>query len=356
MAITKKGFNMLREIEEQPGVIKGLIKHYIKNGQVEMPEFKEFEKKFKNIKRFSFWGIGSSYHVGMYANYLFEDLCQLPCECERADELIVRQDVLEHDTAVVTISQSGETTDLINVLKKAKMQNVLTIGIINNGDSTLASLVDVALLVRAGEEKALATTKVFSSQLFVALLLALYYNQQKAKYNDKLLDAIKDLPEKIEKVISNKKEILGLAKKYHKVDKLTVLGRHWHYSVALETALKLKETAYLQAEGMATETFRHGPEAVIDKNFLSLCYLPKNKNFVENLVALEEIIKADGKAIAIVNEEIEKTKNQIVIPKINDSLQPIISIVVGQYLAYYLALERGLDIDHPRNIFKFIKK
>ncbi len=356
MLTKKNDYNMLREIEEQPQVISGLIKHYIKNNQIEMPEFKEFEEKLRKVRRFSFWGIGSSYHVSMYANYLFEDLCKLPCECERADELIVRQDVLEPDTAVVIISQSGETTDLINVLKKAKMQNVLTIGIINNGDSTLASLVDVALLVRAGEEKALATTKAFSSQLFVTLLLALYYNQHKEKYNDKLLGAIRELPEKIKEVISSKKEILRLAKKYHKADKMTVLGRHWHYAIALETALKLKETAYLQAEGMATETFRHGPEAVIDKKFLSLCYLPKNKNFAENLIALEEIIKADGKAIAVVNEVTAKTKDQIVIPKTDDSLQPIISIVVGQYLAYYLALERGLDIDHPRNIFKFIKK
>jgi glucosamine--fructose-6-phosphate aminotransferase (isomerizing) len=245
---------------------------------------------------------------------------------------------------------------LIDALKKAKMQNVLTIGIINSSNSTLTSLVDVALLVRAGEEKALATTKAFSGQLFIILLLALYFNQSREKYNNKLLDVIKNLPGKVEKIIKNKKEILKLAKKYYKIDKITVLGRHWHYPIALETALKLKENAYLQAEGMATETFRHGPEAIIDKNFLSLCYLPKNKNFTKNLLALKEVIKAGGKAIAVVNEAVQETKDQILMPSDNEMLQPIISIVVGQYLAYYFALERGLDIDHPRNIFKFIKK
>jgi glucosamine--fructose-6-phosphate aminotransferase (isomerizing) len=349
-------YNMIKEIEEQPAVLRRLFKLYVRNNQLEMREFKEFEDKLLRVRRFSFWGIGSSYHACIYANYLFEELCKVPCEAESADELIVRKNVLECDTAVVAISQSGETTDLIEAVKRAKMEKVLTIGILNNSDSTLASLVDVALQVRAGEEKALATTKAFSAQMFMLVLLAIYYNQFKTRYNDKLLSQIAKLPEKIQQVIGNKAAIAALAKKYKKINRLTVLGRQWHYSIALETALKLKETTYLPAEGMATETFRHGPEAIIDKKFLSLLFLPKNKNYKENLIALEEIIKAGGKAIAVVNEETEKTLDQIVVPTTDSIIQPIVSVVVGQLFAYYLALERGLDVDHPRNIFKYITK
>ncbi|MEA3449598.1 MAG: SIS domain-containing protein [Patescibacteria group bacterium] len=356
MPTKKRDYHMLREIEEQPAAIDNLIKKYVEKNQVEMKEFREFKKKLRNIRRFSFWGIGSSFHAAMYADYLFEDLCSVPCECERADELIIRKDVLEKDTAVVVISQSGETSDLIEAVKKAKMQKVLTIGIINSKDSSLGSLLDVALNIEAGEEKALAATKAFSSQLFTLFLLAVYYNQFRSRCNEDLLAVAKELPRKISRIIKQKKEIQEIAKKYKGLNHLTVLGRHWHYPIAEEVALKCKETAYLDAEGMATETFRHGPAAVIDENFVSLIFLPKNKNYDENVVALEETIRAKGKTIAVANEETKKVKDQIVIPKIDSVLQPLLSVVAGQYFAYFIALERGLDIDNPRNIFKFIKK
>jgi glucosamine 6-phosphate synthetase-like amidotransferase/phosphosugar isomerase protein len=352
----REDFNMLLEIEEQPSVISALMISHMKDGIIEMPEFHEFKEKLKNVERFSFWGIGSSYHVAMYGNYLFEDICDIPCEAESADELIVRDNVLEHNTAVVVISQSGETSDLVTAVKRAKEKKVLTIGILNNTDSTLGSLVDVALNVRAGEEKALATTKAFTAQLFTLFLLANYYNQLQNKNNNKLLASAKTLPDKISEIIKIKENIKDLANKYLEAEMITVLGRHWHYPIALETALKLKETAYMPTEGMATETFRHGPEAIIDESFHSISYLPKDKNYEENLIATEEIIKAGGQVSVVANEKIEKVSDLILAPRIEACLQPIVSVVVGQYLAYYLAKARGLDIDHPRNIFKFIKK
>lgn len=360
MAILNKKFKMIEEIYEQPGVLKALVDRYIEDNRIVFNEFKIFKERIKKIKRFTFWGLGSSYNAALFGNYLFEEIVGLPCECEVADEVLSRQAVIEENTAVVIISQSGETGDIIEAIKLAQSSKALTIAITNNENSILASLADITLLTRAGKEQAVAATKTFTSQLLILILLAIYLDSLKVNNgrSDIIIPELMTFNEKVSAIFACESRIAKLAKEFKKTKQMVILGRNVSYPIALEAAQKIKETCYILSEGEASEEFRHGPIAILDKNIPVIMLMPLDKTHDDNLLVLEEII-ATGAPVTVVttegNNELPKRVNNIItIPPSMKILSPIISVVVFQLLAYHIALEKNIHVDSPRNIRKYI--
>ncbi|MCK5211294.1 SIS domain-containing protein [Candidatus Parcubacteria bacterium] len=361
MAKVKKKFKMIEEIHEQPGVLKALVEHYVKGYGIIFDEFGIFKERVKKIKRFTFWGLGSSYNAALFANYLFEEVVGLPCECEVADEVISRSAIIEENTAVVVFSQSGETGDIIKAVKLAQSSKALTITVTNNENSTLSSLADVTLLTRAGKEKAVAATKTFTSQLLVLILLAVYLDDLKSNNGrlEIIIPELKTLDEKVLAVLAFESRIAKLAKEFKETEQMVILGRSVSYPIALEAAQKIKETCYIQAEGEPTEEFRHGPIAILDKNIPVIMLMPLDKTHDDNLLILREVLATKAPTYVITtqgnNEIPDEVKDIITMPPSMKILSPIISVVVFQLLAYHVALEKNIHVDSPRNIRKYIK-
>ncbi len=353
---------MIKEIYEQPDVLKALVERYVSGNHIIFDELGIFKERVKNIKRFTFWGMGSSYNAALLGNYLFEGVVGLPCECEVADEVLSRNAIIEEGTAVVVLSQSGETGDIIKAIKLAQSSKALTIAITNNQDSTLASLADITLLTRAGKEKAVAATKTFTSQLLILILLAVYLDHSKINNgrSDIIIPELKMLNEKISAVLALEPRIAKLAKEFKNTRQMVILGRNVSYPIALETAQKIKETCYIQAEGQPTEEFRHGPIAILDKKIPVIMLMPTDKAYDDNLLVLEEIIATKAPVTVITtkgNNTIPGEVNNIIsLPLSMKILSPIISVVAFQLLAYHIALEKNIHVDSPRNIKKFITK
>ncbi len=362
MKKSKYNHSMIREIHDQPWVIKNLAGKYIRESKIVLPQFREFQERFSATERFIFWGIGSSYHAALYANYLFEDITGLPCECEPADEAISRRPVIEPSTTIVVISQSGETTDVIEAIKLAKMSKAFIIAVTNNPDSTIGSLAEVSLPTEAGEEKAVAATKTLTSQLFILALLALYTDQLKHpdRTENLLAPELKTLHQKLAMVLMFESKIAKIAAKSIQGEHLYLLGRKYHYPIALEGALKFKETSYLHAEGFAAEELRHGPIAAIEKRMPVICLMPQDSVYQNNLVVLRDLLAIGAVPIVVTtqgNEELRTSLGQVItVPPAMETVTPILSVVVLQLLAYHLAVERNLPVDQPRYIHKYLKK
>jgi len=362
MVRAKKKFKMIEEIYEQPGVLKALVEQHVIGSQIAFGEFREFRDKLSQVKRFTFWGLGSSYNAALFGNYLFEEVVGLPCECEPADEVLSRCAIIEEGTAVVALSQSGETSDIIKAVKLAQSNKALTIAITNNENSTLASLADITLLTRAGEEHAVAATKTFTSQLLIVILLAVYLDNLKINNgrSDIIIPELKTLNEKVSAILAFESQITKLAKDFKKTKQMVILGRNFSYAIALEAAQKIKETCYILSEGEPAEEFRHGPIAILDKKIPVIMLMPLDKTHDDNLQVLREVLATNAPTYVITtrgNREIpDEVKDIITMPPSMKILSPIISVVVFQLLAYHIALEKNIYVDSPRNIRKYIKK
>src|SRR3989339_319115 len=317
---------MLQEILEQERVIRDIVKKYVdfNSGITYFEEFKHKLRELRKVDRVTFLGCGTSYHAAIYGNYIFEEFVDLPCEVEFADEFLRRKTVIETETMFIFFSQSGETTDIISAAKKAKESKCLIVGITNNINSTLAHLADVAINTLAGKEDALAATKTFSSQLIILALLAVYIgglNRKPPTISKRAIEEIKVLPEKIKNIFSLQENIKKIAEKYKYIEQLAVLGEKYHFPIALEGGLKIKETSYTHAEGFSAHEFLHGPKALIEKNFPVIFFAPNDS---------------------------------VYIPESLEIFNPILSVIILQFFAYFLALEKRMDMDKPRNLSKFI--
>jgi len=355
---------MIKEIYEQPEIIRNILNKYvnIQNGEVEIGEFKRI-KTIQNINRITLIGCGSSYYCAMFGSYLFEELTGLPCEHELADEFISRKNVIEYRTAVIAISQSGETTDILNSVIVAKKKGALIISITNNKDSKLARKSDVALCISAGKEAAMAATKTFTSSLVILALLAIFigrHHKMSASASKFIVQELRLLPDKINKILKTENEIKKLAVKYSDIKTLAVLGKKYNYPVALEGAHKLKETTYIAAEGYASEEFIHGPNAIIKKGFLVIFIAPKDSVYDDNIKIIKELKKEEADIFAVTskgNKKIKKNSDKIIfIPQAAEFAMPVLSIIPLQLLSYHIAVLKNLDVDRPRNLKKFIEK
>ena len=299
---------MLKEIFEGPEVVRSAFRGRIKVGEnsVKLGGLEQVSDKFKKIKRLIILACGTSYYAGLVGEYLFEEIAKLPTEVHFASEFRYREEPFEEGTAVLAISQSGETADTLAALRKAKEKGLLTLGIVNTVGSTIARETNAGVYNHAGPEIGVASTKAFLSQITVLVLMAIYLSKNKNSLTEDLMKELQKIPEKIEKILLQASVIEKLAIKYKDHDNFLFIGRRYNYPTALEGALKLKEVSYIHAEGYGAGEMKHGPLAMISPDFPTMAIVPENSVSEKIYSNLEEIKARKGPILAIATEGDEK--------------------------------------------------
>ena len=357
---------MLKEIFEQAETIENATRGRIilESGNVKLGGLVDVANKLRDAKRIILTGCGTSWHSALVGEYLLESLADIPVEVEYASELRYRNPVLYQGDFVIAISQSGETADTLEAIREAKRKSCTVLGIVNVVGSSIARATDAGVYLHAGPEIGVASTKAFTSQVTVLLLLALFIGRMKSispAEGINFLKEIKKLPSQIDTILKNTDNIKEIAKEYSTAKNFLYLGRGYNYPIALEGALKLKEISYLHAEGYPAAEMKHGPLALIDENMPVVVIATKDEIFEKICSNIEEIKARGGKVIAIATEGFEgneflenKAEHIIYIPKTLTELTPILSIIPLQLLAYYIAYELKRDIDNPRHLAKSV--
>ena len=350
---------MLKEIFEGPDVVRSAFRGRInvEDGSVKLGGLELIPDKLKSIKRLIIVACGTSYYAGLIGEYYFEELAKIPTEVQFASEFRYRTEPFDSGTAVLAISQSGETADTLAALRKAKENGLLTLGIVNVVGSTIARDTDAGIYNHAGPEIGVASTKAFLSQVTCLLLMALYMEKDGMKHKELLLE-LKNIPDKIEKILMQSALVENLAEKYKAYENFLFLGRRYNYPAALEGALKLKEVSYIHAEGCGAGEMKHGPLAMIGPNFPTMAIAPKNGISEKVSSNLEEIKARRGPIVVIAtegDEEISHVANDIIrIPPTVEALEPLLASVPLQLFAYYAGVKKGYDVDKPRNLAKSV--
>lgn len=365
---------MLKEIYDQASSIRNAIRGRFNkaNGITIFDDFEHVAERLKGVDNILIVGCGTAYNAGHCGEYLFEDLTGMKVKTVFASEFCDRQIPLDKKTLVIVMSQSGETADTLAAVKKAKLNGCLTVGIINVIGSTIAREVDAVIYNHAGPEISVASTKAFTSQVSVLILLAVYLARQNkkvlrrqkskmtAKEAGEIFRELEDLPRKIECVLQKEVEIKALAAKYKRAKSFIFLGRGGGYPTAAEAALKLKEISYIPAEGLPAGEMKHGPIALVDKKLPVVFFIPKDSVYRKNISNLEEVRARSGKIIAFAtegDEEITFLADDCVFMPKTEKL-PICSYILGtalaQFLAYHMAVIWRRDVDQPRNLAKSV--
>ena len=361
----KQGFDhfMLKEIFEQPEAVSNAMlgRLLVKEGMANLGGLKDVDGRLKEINRIIISSCGTSYYAGLIGEYMLEEFAGIPVEVEYASEFRYRSPVIDKNTAVLAISQSGETADTLAAIREAKSKGALALGIVNVVGSTIARETDAGIYNIAGPEIGVASTKAFTSQLTILALLTLYLGRQRGMSEatgKKIASELKKIPKYIEGILAQKNEIKKIAKKLDKYSNFLYLGRKYNFPIALEGALKIKEISYVHAEGYAAGEMKHGPIALIDKNFPSVFVVPRDSVYEKTISAIEEIKARGGKIIAVATEgdkEIAKLADEVIyIPKTLEMLTPLVAVVPLQLLAYYVGTGKGYDVDKPRNLAKSV--
>lgn len=364
MSCSKEGYAhyMLKEIWEQPIAIQNALAGRINFDALDARlEDLLPDEKLNAYKRIMIVACGTSYHAGLVASYMIENLARIPVEVHISSEFRYRNPILDQESLVIVISQSGETADTLAALRELKQQGLLIIGICNAYNSTIAREVDHVLYLKAGPEIGVASTKAFTSQLTVLALFALRLARLK-KLSDleaqQFIEALQRLPQQVQSILESKEKIEQLAIKYGSVEDFFFLGRRFMYPTALEAALKLKEIAYVNANGYPAGEMKHGPIALIHPETLSIAFLADRVTFEKSLSNLSEIHARGGKILAVTdreNNELKKIADDIYyLPATHDAFAPVLSAIFGQYFAYLIAEFRGTEIDQPRNLAKSV--
>ena len=354
---------MQKEIFEGPQTLENALRGRLlsKDNGVKLGGLEGIQDKLKEIQRIIIVACGTSYYAGLVGKYYFEELSRIPTSVEYASEFRYQRPVIEHGTAVIAISQSGETADTLEAMREAKRQHALVLGIVNVVGSTIARESDAGVYNHAGPEIGVASTKAFISQLGVLLLGALSLAQQRSISSllfEKVSREFKALPAKMKRILEQDAVIKRLAERYLPYQNFLYLGRRYQFPVALEGALKLKEISYKHAEGYPAGEMKHGPIALIDKNFPVIALAPRDATHEKTLSNIEEIKARDGKIIAVATEgdtRIASLADDVVfIPHTLDMLVPLLSVIPLQLFAYHTAALLGLDVDKPRNLAKSV--
>lgn len=363
--IEKGGYDyfMLKEIYEQPTTYEDAFRGrlLVDEGNVKLGGLRQVADKLRNARRIIITACGTSWHSAMVAEYLIENLAQIPVEVEYASEFRYRNPVIYSDDVVFAISQSGETADTLAAIKEAKQKGATCCGIVNAVGSSIARETEAGIYIHAGPEIGVASTKAFTSQLAVFTLLAIYLGRMRnlsQAEGIKIAKAMTKIPQQIESILANSDKIKELAKKYASAKNFIYLGRGYNFPVALEGALKLKEISYIHAEGYPSAEMKHGPIALIDENMPVVFIATKDEIYDKVKSNIEEVRARKGKIIAIANEGDDDIHNYasdvIYIPKTMSMLTPALAVVPLQLLAYYMAVELGKDVDRPRNLAKSV--
>lgn len=355
---------MLKEIMEQPESLKDSQRGRIilSEGMAKLGGLENVKNELREIERLIIVACGTAYYAGLTGEYMLEEYADIPVEVDLASEFRYRKPILNKKTAVLAISQSGETADTLAAIREAKEKGVLTLGIVNTVGSTIARETDAGVYNHAGPEIGVASTKAFTSQLEVLALLTVFLGRQREMslvMGQRILKEILNLPELVKKVLEkNNDQIKKLAKKYKDANDFLYIGRKYNHPIALEGALKLKEISYIHAEGYAAGEMKHGPIALIDRNFPTFAILPSDSVYEKMMSNVEEIKARGGPIIALATEENEDIKkivdDVIYIPKTLEMLTPILSVIPLQLFAYWVGVLRGYDVDKPRNLAKSV--
>jgi glutamine---fructose-6-phosphate transaminase (isomerizing) len=365
-AIEKGGFDhfMLKEIYEQPRSIKDSLRGRLNAdlGIVKLGGIVEYENKIVNAKRILILACGTSWHAGLVGEYIIEELTRIPVEVEYASEFRYRNPIIYEDDVVIAISQSGETADTLAAIELAKQKGATIIGICNVVGSSIPRASHAGSYTHAGPEIGVASTKAFTAQVTVIILMALHIAKEKGSISEtryrSLLIELESIPSKVEEVLKVDNQTKYLASIYKDCTNALYLGRGVSFPVALEGALKLKEISYIHAEGYPAAEMKHGPIALIDEEMPVFVIATQGANYEKVVSNIQEVKARKGKVIAIVtegDEEVKKIADHVVfIPAVDELLVPLLSVVPLQLLSYHIAVMRGCNVDQPRNLAKSV--
>ncbi len=363
--IEKGGYDhfMLKEIFEQPETVRNAMRGRLdrENDTVRLGGLLNVADRLRDARRLIIIGCGTSFYAGLVGEYLIEGLAGLSVEVEYASEFRYRDPIITSEDIVIAISQSGETIDTLAALREAKRRGATTLGIVNVVGSTIARETDAGVYSHAGPEIGVASTKAFTSQLTVLALMAVMIARMKrmsAAEGRSILDELEKLPDKIAATLAGSEQVRDIAKAYAGSSNVLYLGRGANYPVALEGALKLKEISYIHAEGYPAAEMKHGPIALIDENMPVVFIAPQDGVYEKVISNIQEVRARNGRVIAITtegNDQVaELAQHVIYVPETLQILAPIVNIIPLQLLSYYIALERGTNVDQPRNLAKSV--
>jgi glucosamine--fructose-6-phosphate aminotransferase (isomerizing) len=354
---------MLKEIFEQPEAIRNAMRGRLdldaataKFGGLTLTP-----RQLRRVERLLMTACGTSWHAALVGEYQIETLARLPVEVEYASELRYRNPPMETNTLVFAITQSGETADTLAALREMKRKGYHVLAINNVVGSTIAQEAHGGVYLHAGPEIGVASTKAFTSQCTVLAMLALYFGRLHHLSFDagmRLIEELRELPEKVQRALETNHKVQRIAEKYADCSNFLYLGRQFNFPTALEGALKLKEISYVHAEGYPAAEMKHGPIALVDAHTPSVFLMPQGSVYDKVMANLQEIKARGGPVIAVVGEgdaeAAELADDVIEVPAIAEFLQPIVSIIPLQLLAYHIAVARGCDVDKPRNLAKSV--
>jgi glucosamine--fructose-6-phosphate aminotransferase (isomerizing) len=364
--IEKGGYDhfMLKEIHEQPQTIQDSMRGRIlrDKGTAKLGGLREQLNLLNNARRIIFTACGTSWHAALVGEYMLERYARIPVEVEYASEFRYRAPILHEDDVVIAISQSGETADTLAALRMARESGATVIGICNVVGSTIARETHGGVYTHAGPEIGVASTKAFTSQLAVLSLLTLMLGRNRGFISPEqgrmIADELLALPAKVAEIVDNHETIRTLAQTFARSNNALYLGRGYNFPTALEGALKLKEISYIHAEGYPAAEMKHGPIALIDEHMPVVIIAPQDGIHEKVISNIQEVRARKGEIIAIVNHEesvIDTLAQHVIrVPRTVDFLTPMLTIIPLQLLAYYVALERGCDVDQPRNLAKSV--
>ena len=364
-AIEKGGFEhfMLKEIYEQPASLRDVLRGRLleETGSARLGGITLKDEDLLRVKRILITACGTSWHAGLIGEYMLEEIVRIPVEVEYASELRYRNPLIEGDTLLMAISQSGETADTLAALRELKSRGLPTMGVVNAVGSAIARETDFGVYLHAGPEIGVASTKAFTSQIVALALFALYMARRRhmsVADGREMVHALRQLPEQVEHIIRLNDVFRELALEYSEARNFLYLGRGYQFPVALEGALKLKEVSYIHAEGYPAAEMKHGPIALIDEDMPVVVLAPQDPVYGKVISTIEEVKARNGRIIAVVSgsgaELSSRVDHLIRVPQTLPWLQPVLTTIPLQLLAYHIAVLRGCDVDQPRNLAKSV--
>ena len=364
-AAEKGGYEhfMLKEIHEQPKAIRDTMTSRIVLGQpITLDDINITKEQIKNLNKIYIVACGTAYHAGVVGKYVIEKLARIPVELDIASEFKYRDPIMDKNTLMIVISQSGETADTMSALRLAKSKGARVIAVTNVVGSAASREADDVLYTWAGPEIAVASTKAYVTQLIAMYIIALFFAQNKETLSNDAIEEIKtammELPEKAEQVLENKETVQKFTAKTYMHKDMFFIGRGLDYAVALEGSLKLKEISYIHSDAYPAGELKHGPIALMEEGTIVIALATQEEVFDKTVSNIKEITTRGAKVFAFAPEghtEIEKSVFEVTyIPKVMDILAPVISVIPLQLLSYYMAIQKGCDVDKPRNLAKSV--
>ena len=355
--------HMLKEIHEQPEALENALRGRLDetDATARFGGLNLEPQRLRQVERVILTACGTSYHAALVGEYLFEEFARLPVEVEYASEFRYRNPPIDRNTIVIALTQSGETADTLAALHESKRKGHPTLALCNVVGSTIAREADGGVYLHAGPEVGVASTKAFTNQVAVLAMLALFFGRLRhlsSLQGQRMIRELRAIPDAVRRTLGCDEAVRQIAERYAQVSNFLYLGRQYHYPVALEGALKLKEISYIHAEGYPAAEMKHGPIALVDPQTPSVFLMPRGPIYEKVMSNLMEVKARKGPVIAVVSEGDEEAASVadevIFVPEVPEYLQPLVSVVPLQLLAYHVALLRGCDVDKPRNLAKSV--